>query len=221
MSPPQLRGLIVDWGGVLTTGLHDTMSAWAESDGVDYEHFRELLREWLNPANAERHAANPVHQLERGELPAEVFEGQLATRLRTVDGRAIEPKGLLSRIFHGFRPVHAMHDIVRQAKASGIRTCLLSNSWGNSYPRTGWDELFHAVVISGEVGMRKPEPRIYRFAAGQLELEPARCVFVDDLRANVAGATEQGMVAIHHQNPEDTTSELEELFGTRFRDATM
>lgn len=207
----------MDWGGVLTTGLQSTMTAWCESDGVDYEQFRAVLRDWLGPSYGRDVEVSPVHALERGEMEVPDFERRLAARLRTHDGRQVDPEGLLNRMFAGFRTVHTMHDVVRRAKEAGLRTCLLSNSWGNSYPREGWDEMFDAVVVSGEVGMRKPEPRIYYYAAERIGLPPRACVFVDDLRSNVRGAAEVGMVGVHHETPERTIDELESILDLPLR----
>jgi putative hydrolase of the HAD superfamily len=73
--------------------------------------------------------------------------------------------------------------------------------------------MFHAVVISAEVGMRKPEERIYRHAIELVGLPPAECVFVDDLEANVRAAEAIGMRGILHTQPEATIARLTELFG--------
>ncbi|HTW20325.1 MAG TPA: HAD family phosphatase [Mycobacteriales bacterium] len=213
----ELRGLIVDWGGVLTSPLQDSMMSWCDADGIDYVEFRRVMREWLGPSYDDDAARNPVHALERGELEVPDFEHQLAGRLRTHDGRGVESDGLLTRMFAGFEPQPSMVAAVRHAKAAGLRTGLLSNSWGNTYPREGWTELFDAVVISGEVQLRKPEPEIYLLTAAEIGLEPAECVFVDDLMPNVRGAAAVGMVGVHHVTPQETLDELEALFGHPFR----
>jgi epoxide hydrolase-like predicted phosphatase len=107
--------------------------------------------------------------------------------------------------------------VLRQAKAAGLSTALLSNSWGLDYPREQWDELFDVVVISGEVGMRKPEARIYQLAAERLGVAPEACVFVDDLAPNIRGAQAVGMVGVHHVTPQQTIEELEALLGITLR----
>ncbi len=210
---PDLRGLIVDYGGVLTSSLEDTMSRWARADGIDYAEFTALMRRWL----AADSTGNPVHELETGRLPVEEFERLVAAALRRPDGPEIVPAGLVQRMMRGFQPVQAMVGLVAAAKASGIRTALLSNSWGLDYPREGWAELFDAVVISGEVNMRKPEPAIFRHTAALLQLDPGQCVFVDDLAPNVRGAAAAGMVGVQHTDPDTTRQELESLFGRAFR----
>ncbi|MBS2962491.1 HAD-IA family hydrolase [Actinocrinis puniceicyclus] len=119
-------------------------------------------------------------------------------------------------MFAGFSRAPAMVNAVRRAKESGLRTALLSNSWGNDYLRDEWDQLFDAVVISGEVGMRKPEPEIYLHTLGLLDVAPAEAVFVDDLERNVRAAADLGITGVHHRSYAETIGELEALFGVRF-----
>jgi epoxide hydrolase-like predicted phosphatase len=216
-EPSTLKGLIVDYGGVLTSALQDTMSAWAESDGIVLDDFSTAMKDWLGTSYGDDARTNPIHALERGEIQIPHFEEQLAARLRTRDGRPVEAEGLLTRMFAGFETQPVMFEVLRQARAAAIRTALLSNSWGLDYPREGWDELFDAVVISGEVGMRKPEPGIFHHAAEALGLAPEQCVMVDDLTPNVKGAVAIGMVGVHHVDPEQTVAELEVLFGVSLR----
>ncbi|MEP6695548.1 MAG: HAD family phosphatase [Pseudonocardiales bacterium] len=206
---PQLKGLIVDYGGVLTSPLEETVAAWMRADGVDPAEFAVLMRRWLDPGAA----ANPVHGLETGALPAAEFEHLLAAELQRAGGGRLAATGLLSRMLGGFRPAAPMLTVVATARAAGIRTALLSNSWGLDYPREGWPELFDAVVISGEVGMRKPDEKIYRYTAGLLGLRTEECVFVDDLAHNVRAAVALGMVGVHHARCESTVAELKALFG--------
>lgn len=213
MTRPEPRGLVVDYGGVLTAPLQHTMDAWCDADDVDAAEFRAVMRDWLGPSYGTEAATNPVHALERGEMQVPDFERELAGRLRTRSGARLEADGLLTRMFAAFDPHPPIARAVRLAKAAGIATALLSNSWGNEYPREGWDEMFDAVVISGEVGLRKPEPAIYRLAAQRIGLDPEQCVFVDDLAPNVRGAVDVGMVGIHHVTPQQTLDELEARFG--------
>ena len=206
------RGLIVDWGGVLTSSIERSMLAWADADDVDLAEFREAMAQWLGPSAGEQARWNPVAALERGELAVPHFEQQLAARLRTRSGLAVSPDGLIARMFNRFEHAPDMANVVRKVRRAGFKTALLSNSWGNDYPRDGWDELFDAVVISGEVGMRKPEERIYAYAVAQLGLDPVDVVFVDDLPVNVRGAVDAGLIAVRHESFEQTVAELEALF---------
>lgn len=207
-----MTALVVDYGGVLTTSLPDTVGAWLRAERVPPEVFSELMREWL----ADGVASSPAHELETGRMPMAEFEPLLAERLRRADGTLPDAAGLLTRMFGGFRAVPGMYDVLRRARGHGLRTGLLSNSWGAEYDRDGWDQLFDAVVISGEVGLRKPDADIYLLAARQLGVEPGQCVFVDDLVVNVRGAARAGMVGVHHTGVESTVEELQTLFGLPF-----
>lgn len=206
-SVTTLKALIVDYGGVLTNPLSEAVAGWLDTDRVDAHRFRALMREWLG----EDAARNIAHDLETGRLAPAEFERQLAELLAREDGTTPEPVGLLARMFAGFRADAGMAGIVRRVRRAGFQTGLLSNSWGFDYRREGWSDLFDSVVISGEVGMRKPDPEIYLHAAEQLGVPPQVCVFVDDLGPNVRGAVEVGMVGVHHRDLVTTVAELEIL----------
>jgi epoxide hydrolase-like predicted phosphatase len=208
-----MQGLVVDWGGVLTADVGTAMAAWCADDGIAYDEFRRVMTEWLGPAAGAQAQWNPVHALERGEIEVPDFEARLAEALRR-DGPGGPPaEGLLERMFARFTHAPDMAGLVRRAHEAGLRTALLSNSWGDPYLRDGWEEMFDAVVISGEVGMRKPEPRIYEHVLGLLDLPAPACVFVDDVPANVQAAERIGMAGIVHQGYPTTLARLEELFG--------
>ena len=100
----------------------------------------------------------------------------------------------------------AMEELVRRARAAGIRTALLSNAGGCGRPE--WDGLFDAVVLSGLAGVRKPQREAYELVAARLGVAPGRCVFVDDVRANVRGAVAAGMTGVHHSSAATTAEEL-------------
>ncbi|MFG1624696.1 HAD family hydrolase [Kribbella sp. NPDC049227] len=213
----ELRGLLVDWGGVLTSGLEEALRRWAELDGFDFDSYLQAVLAWLpaeNPADATAEAElNPVHALERGQIAVPDFERKLASILLRRDGTPVPAEGLIERMFAHFEHQPAMSALVRRARSLGIRTALLSNSWGNTYPRDTWDGMFDDIVISGEVGMRKPDPEIFLLAARRLDLKPEECVFVDDLELNVEGARALGMTGLLHTSYDETRRALESLFG--------
>ena len=210
--------LVVDWGGVLTEPLDSAIRAWADLDGVDFEHYLGVMRSWLGPHQGELARDNPVAALERGEIEVPHFEEQLARRLSQASGHQVLATGLLQRMFDQFEHAPAMAALVLRAKRAGLRTGLLSNSWGNEYPREGWDEMFDAIVISGEVGMRKPEPDIFAHVLSRLGVPAEQTVFVDDLAHNVEAAAALGIIGVHHTAYDTTAAELEELFGVHLRD---
>jgi len=206
--------LITDWGGVMTSSIPAAVRAWLHSDGIDPDIYAATVRPWMLAGPDPAADGNPVHALERGECSSGEFEQRLASMLVRRDGGQVLPDGLLSRMFAASVPCEQMYAAVHAIRTAGLRTCLLSNSWGHdAYPREVFGGMFHAVVISAEVGMRKPEERIYRHAIELVGLPPAECVFVDDLEANVRAAEAIGMRGILHTQPEATIARLTELFG--------
>ena len=196
----QLRGVITDWGGVLTTPILTTVQAWIQADSIDWDSYRTVMRSWVFDAYGPDDAyspddaygpdgsQNPVHALERGECSGAEFEQMLAARLLRTDGGVVTAQGILQRMFAASTSEPAMYDMIRTVRGAGFRTGLLSNSWGcDEYPRADFPGLFDAVVISGECGMRKPEQAIFLHAAKCIGLAPEQCVFIDDMEANVGG----------------------------------
>jgi putative hydrolase of the HAD superfamily len=198
----------------MTNPIVETVSAWLEADGIDRASYTAVMRQWVSQAYDPGEGVNPIHALERGESSHAEFERELASRLVLTDGRPVPVDGLLARMFAASVLDPAMLDLFRRLHAAGVPTGLLSNSWGgNDYPRQLFPELFDAVVISGEVGMRKPEPRIFLHAARLLGLDPRECVFIDDLPANVTAAELAGFTGVLHGDAAATTRQLAELLG--------
>lgn len=213
-----MRGVLIDWGGVLTTGLSESIAKWIETDRIDGAHYLGVMRELVAQAY-DGSQTNLVHALERGELDGADFERDLAAKLITLDGVPPVAEGLISRMFAGFEPVTPMYDMLRTVRMNGLKTCLLSNSWSNTYPRELFDGLFDAVVISAEVGMRKPEPAIFQHALELVALPGEDCVFIDDLEANIVAARALGITGIHHSDPDTTLAQLESLLRLPLRRA--
>jgi putative hydrolase of the HAD superfamily len=170
------------------------------------------MRAWLAAAYDADGGRNPVYALERGECSGPEFERLLAAELLRLDGGAVPAEGLLRRMFAASVPDYAMYDTIRALRGAGLRTALLSNSWGrDDYPRADFPGLFDAVVISGEVGMRKPEEAIFLYAAQALGLTPRDCVFIDDVEANVNAAVACGMAGVLHTEAAATAAVLRDL----------
>ena len=196
------RGLLVDFGGVLTTNVFDSFKAFCRAEGLPEDTIKETFRK----RNGE--GLRLLRRLETGELTAEEFSPLFGAVIGVSD-----TDGLVERLFAGMGPDEAMIGAVRDARAAGVKTGLISNSWGNglSYDQELLDSLFDAIVISGDVGLHKPEPEIYLLAAEKIGVPPEDCVFVDDLRENCAGAAAVGMAAILHRGSAKTLPELEHL----------
>jgi putative hydrolase of the HAD superfamily len=203
-----VRGLLVDFGGVLTTNVFDSFRAFCAGEGLDPDSIKGLFRE--NPR-----ALELVRSLERGELSEDDFAERFGELLE------LEPQrraGLVDRMFGHIRPDEQMVAALKRARAQGIRTGLISNSMGaGRYDRATFPELFDGVVISGDEGIHKPQPEIYELGCERVGLPPADCVFVDDLRENCEGAEAVGMTAVLHRGAERTLPRLEELLGVELR----
>lgn len=198
------KGLLIDWGGVMTTNLFSSFAAFCEAEGLDPQRLRNLFRD-------DREARDLLIEFECGRIEESFFQGRLCTALG-VDAERAET--LIDGLFAGAKADEAMIEAVLAARRAGVRTGLLSNSWGTRrYPRDLLAELFDGIVISGEEGMRKPTPAIYELGAERIGLRPEQCVFVDDLPFNLEPARELGMATVHHTSAEDTIPELERLLG--------
>ena len=198
------KGLLVDFGGVLTSNVFDSFRQFCVKEGLAEDAFVTLFR-------SDPEARVELRRVETGESEEAEFSRRLAGMLGVADH-----EGLVDRLFAGMRPDLPMVDAVRRAKAAGVRTGLVSNSLGEGrYDRSTFPELFDGVVISGEVGMHKPQPEIYALGAKRAGLPAGECVFVDDLRENCEGAEGAGMTAVLHRGAETTLPRLEELFGVR------
>lgn len=205
-APP--RGLLVDWGGVLTTDVFSSFQQFCRNEGLDLTLVRDTFR-------SDPEGRRALFALETGELTEPEFEERLARLLGLREDRA---PGMIDRLFGGMKADLVMFDAMRAARRNGVRTGLLSNSWGvDRYDRSHFPELFDAVVISGEEGIRKPDVAIYELAVKRMELPAAQIVFVDDLAGNLKPAADLGMTTIHHESGLHTVSQLEHLFGAPLR----
>jgi putative hydrolase of the HAD superfamily len=149
--------------------------------------------------------------VERGDLSQPAFEQKIAQLL------GVPPPGLIQGLLADLRPEPLMAEAVARARTAGIRVGVITNSWGTApydpYAAYQLDQRFDAVVISSQVGLRKPEPAIYRLAADELAVPLGGIVFVDDIAANLQPAKELGMAVIHHVDPGRTVHDLERLLG--------
>jgi putative hydrolase of the HAD superfamily len=204
-----VNGLLIDFGGVLTTNVFDSFKAFCRAEGLPDDTVKNMFRE-------RGEGLGLLRQLEKGELTADEFSERFAPLL------GVSSDNLVERLFGGIGPDEPMLEAVRRARATGIKTGLISNSWGDglAYDPALLDELFDAVVISGEVGLHKPQPEIFHLGAERIGVAPEDCVFVDDLRENCEGAEAVGMKAILHRGSAGTLPQLEELLGVPLTDET-
>jgi putative hydrolase of the HAD superfamily len=199
---------------VLTTSLGDAFRAFCEREGIEWERLETTMIEAYRHVDPE----SLVARVETGHVDRAEFERFLAEALSKDRDSPVDAKDLIARMMADLRLDDEMIEAVRTARRRGVRTGLLSNSWGiDYYPHDLLAELFEVVVISGEVGMRKPDPDVFRSAAERLELPPEACVFVDDIKSNVEASERVGMRGVLHERAEETIPTLEQLLGVSLR----
>jgi epoxide hydrolase-like predicted phosphatase len=198
------RGLILDFGGVVTTDLFAELSAFCVREGLAADAFVRVLRD-----SVEGRAA--FEAVETGRIPQRDYEVTIARLL------GIDDHGMLNRALGGLRPRPEVLDLVSRARSADVLVGLLSNSWGDgeydAYSGYDLDAIFDAVVISGDAGMRKPDPAIYLLAAAELGISPDECVLADDIAANLPPAEALGMATVHFTDPHAGIAEIHRLIG--------
>ena len=190
--------------------VHPTM--WRVTD--DDAAFPRWLEEVYGKGNAPKRERWVSYEDIRAKLATwsiAEFDAMLGAELRRHDGAPVPPVDLLKGLFADMRPDPVMFDLVEDLRRVGLRVALLSNSWGNTYPREHIDALFDPVVISGEVGMRKPDPDIFEHLLARLGVPADRVVFVDDAEPNTEGAGRVGLHTVLHTHPDTTRKELSRL----------
>jgi putative hydrolase of the HAD superfamily len=196
-----IRAIYFDIGGVLVRTVdRSPRSQLAARLGLTYETLSELV-----------FGGESGRRAQRGEISA---EAQWAYVCQQVSWPLANWQDLRQAFFAGdqldvelLEAVHSLH--------ACYRTGIISNALSEARPliedRWGMTEVFDAIILSCEVGLMKPDARIYQRALQALDVQPGEAVFVDDFMHNVEGARAVGMHAIHFHNPKQTLQELEQL----------
>ncbi|GGS33300.1 hypothetical protein Snoj_32590 [Streptomyces nojiriensis] len=201
-----LQGLILDFAGVLTSDPRPIHREWCSAQGLDPEAWRSTLND--HPEGRRLYEA-----LEVGEI------GQAEWNARTAPliGPGVDPTNLMGRAWSGVPTARRMAALAQAARDAGLRTALLSNSFGmdphNPYEHAGIWGLFDVHVISEQVGLAKPNPEIYQLTLERLGLPGEACVFADDHPVNLPPAAALGISTVLVADEEATVSELEALLG--------
>ena len=213
-SQRTLRGAIFDLGGVMTEPLA------AHRASIDDPVQLDLLRFFLAEFKDVYHlptGAHDLHLLETGAISDDEFFDRMTARYVAEGGDPAVDARIAQRVVfgRGLAACGAMIDAVRQVKRAGYRTALLTNisRSGEALWRSLFavDELFDVVVDSSQVGLRKPDPAIFRLTCDRLGLQPEQCLFVDDLRCNVDAAADLGMTTLQCKDPVIVADEVVEM----------
>jgi putative hydrolase of the HAD superfamily len=198
------KGLVLDFGGVLTTPLLPAALAFERRAGLAEGTLLTGL--YLDPE-----AVRLTEELERGTLTQTQWNEAAAAQL------GIPPDNLMGRIFADLRPEPAVIAAAAAARRAGIKVGILSNSVGlspwNLYEGYDVETHYDALVLSEAHGTRKPEPEIFRIVLRELGLAAEECVFVDDTEQYLPPAAELGFATVHAVDPARTVAALEVLLG--------
>ncbi len=205
-----IRAVICDFGGVLTSPLIGSFAKLQERFGIPASSLGEALS-----TIAGRDGENPLFRLERGEMKWGEFLDALADEIARSHGERPELQGFSELYFEALDPNVRMIDAMAELRTRGLRMAMLTNNvrewephWRSMLPV---DEIFELVVDSAFVGLRKPDPRIYRLTVERLGdgIEAGQCLFVDDLEVNVDAALEFGMAAVRFRETGQALTEIE------------
>lgn len=200
----RFRGIILDYTGVITVALPGSATDPApppprpteRATSFDPTIMRALMANEIRNDDPD----GMWNRLERGEISIDVMADFAETQMAGAGDFMRNVVGaVMSRL--DIRPDVAA--AVKRWKQAGYRTAVLTNNvaewrplWQAKLRDADMLHLFDAIVDSSEVGMRKPEARIYLHTATVLGLSPEECVFVDDFAHNVEGASATGMHAV-------------------------
>src|ERR1700709_443114 len=215
----QLRGTmlaaaICDFGGVLTTSPFEAFAR--------FEIERGLPADIIRRTNASNHWENAWAKFERAVVDLEAFDRLFAVESLAL-GAEVRGKDVLPLLSGDLRPemVEALRRVKAKFKTGCITNNLPANAIGSTSGRTLYVAevmaLFDTIIESAKTGLRKPDPRIYRMMVEALGVNPAACVYLDDLGVNLKPAREMGMTTIKVVDAAQAIAELEAATGLMLR----
>lgn len=203
----EIKAIVCDFGGVLTTPLIQSFMAFQDETGISTETLGKAMQ-----AATEANGENPLFEMERGEITEATFLELLTDHLEPLLGHRPEMHRFKEVYFEALDPNPPMIELMRELKEQGYQMAMLTNNvreweplWRSMLPV---DEIFETVVDSGFVGCRKPESEIYRLTLERLDHPAEACLFVDDVLINCEGAGKTGLHAVHFQDNEQAIPEI-------------
>ncbi|GLF99454.1 HAD-IA family hydrolase [Streptomyces yaizuensis] len=199
-------GLILDFGGVLTTGVAECAAGFDRRAGLAVGTFLSVIS---------RHpeGSRLYEDLERGAVTQAEWNAGTAALL------GLEGGNLLGRVLEDLHPEPSVIAAAQSARAQGVRVGIFSNSLGREpydvYAGYGLDELYDVVLVSEDYRMRKPDPALYKEMLELMGLPGEACVFVDDTARNLPPAGDLSIATVHATRPANTIAQVEALLGLR------
>lgn len=196
-----IRAIIWDLGGVLVrTENYHPRQRLADGVGMTRLDLENLV--FSGPSGG---------RAQRGEISVDEHWENIG---RTLNLSPEELTAFQDAFWGGDRLDTALVDYIRSLRNS-YHTALLSNAFSDLRDAITqhWkiEDAFDEIIISAEVGITKPDPRIYRLALDRLGVAPPEAVFIDDFLHNVEAAQAAGLHAIRFQNPEQARRDLEQI----------
>ena len=203
----RFRGLVLDFAGVLTSNMVETIDMFEARERVLPGCF---LKAWASQRGQELY-----RRLELGEISQVEWNDGFGAML------GIDPGNLMGRVLGDLMPAYDVLKVAREARSAGIRTAVLSNSLGREphdpYGRYDLAGNFDAAVLSSDHGIRKPDPAIFALVLERLGVPAEVCVFADDTEENLVPALQMGMTVIHALDEQETAARLRQVLGLRSR----
>ncbi|PDT71395.1 HAD family hydrolase [Bradyrhizobium ottawaense] len=204
--------MIFDFGGVLTSSPFEAFARFETERGLPVDIIRRT--------NAANHLENAWAKFERAEVDIDTFDELFATESLAL-GAEVRGRDVLPLLQGDLRPemVEALKRIKAQFKTGCITNNLPANAIGSMTGRSLYIAevmvLFDHVIESAKIGLRKPDPRIYRLMVETLKVDPNNCVYLDDLGVNLKPAREMGMTTIKVTSSAQAIAELEAATGLK------
>ena len=208
------EAVIWDFGGVLTSSPFEAFAR--------FEAERGLPADIIRRTNTVNHLENAWAKFERAEVDIETFDRLFAEESRAL-GAEVRGRDILPLLAGDLRPemVEALRRIKAKFKTGCITNNLPANAIGSAGGRTLYIAevmaLFDHVIESAKIGLRKPDPKIYRMMVDALTVDPTRCIYLDDLGVNLKPAREMGMTTIKVVSARQALAELEAATGLQLR----
>lgn len=205
-----IEAVIFDFGGVLTSSPFEAFARFETERGLPIDIIRRT--------NAANHLENAWARFERAEVDIDTFDTLFAEESRAL-GAEVRGRDVLPLLQGDLRPemVEALKRIKAGLKTGCITNNLPANAIGSMTGRSLYIAevmvLFDHVIESAKIGLRKPDPRIYKMMVETLKVDPGNCVYLDDLGVNLKPAREMGMTTIKVTSGAQAIAELEAATG--------
>jgi putative hydrolase of the HAD superfamily len=209
-----IEAVIWDFGGVLTTSPFEAFAR--------FESERGLPADIIRRTNAANPWENAWAKFERAEVDLETFDRLFAAESLAL-GAEVRGRDVLPLLSGDLRPemVEALKISATTLKTGCITNNLPANAIGSASGRSLYVAdvmaLFDHIIESAKIGLRKPDPRIYQMMVEALGVDPAACVYLDDLGVNLKPARDMGMTTIKVLNAPQAIAELEAATGLALR----